>query len=66
MDKIKGYSVSAGWYNPGTGESTKIGKYLNSGEVEFMPNGISRELSLLKTGRGCDWVLVLDDSKSKK
>jgi len=59
-------SVNASWYNPRTGESTKIGKYLNSGEVEFIPNGISKELSWLKTGRGCDWVLVLDDPKSKK
>jgi hypothetical protein len=61
MGKIQGDSVSAKWYNPRSGESTKIGKYLNSGEVEFIPNGISKELNWLKTGRGCDWVLIMEN-----
>jgi len=65
MGKIQCDSVSAKWYNPRTGEMTNIGKYLNKGEVEFIPEGISKEISWLKTGRGCDWVLVLDDWKSK-
>lgn len=66
MGKIQCDSVNANWYNPRTGEITEIGKYLNSGVVEFIPNGISKELNWLKTGRGCDWVLVLDDLKTKK
>lgn len=64
MGKITGDSVIAWWYNPRNGEASKIGEYKNVGEVEFIPNGISKELNWLKTGRGCDWVLVLDDKKA--
>lgn len=64
MGKISGESVIASWYNPRTGETSKIGEFKNSGEVEFTPNGISKELSWLKTGRGCDWVLIIDDSEA--
>jgi Protein of unknown function (DUF4038)/Putative collagen-binding domain of a collagenase len=66
MGKISGDSVIANWYNPRTGEMKKIGEYRNSGEMEFTPDGISKELNWLKTGRGCDWVLVLDELKDKK
>ncbi len=64
MGKLTGDSVAAWWYNPRNGETTGIGKYKNAGEVEFTPRAVSRELGWLKTGRGCDWVLVLDDSKA--
>jgi len=61
MGKITGDAVRASWYNPRTGETSKIGEFLNSGEKEFIPDGISKELNWLKTGRGCDWVLILDN-----
>jgi hypothetical protein len=64
MGKISGDTVKACWYNPRNGESTVIGRFNNSGQIEFAPPGISKELEWLKTGRGCDWVLVLDDSKT--
>lgn len=58
--KISGDSVKASWYNPRNGETTEIGIYKNAGEKEFIPQGISKQLEWLKTGRGCDWVLILD------
>jgi len=38
--------------------------YKNSGEKEFIPGGISKQLDWLKTGRGCDWVLILDSNSN--
>jgi hypothetical protein len=64
MGNISGDSIKAWWYNPRNGKAITVGEYRNSGRVEFTPPGISRELEWLKTGRGCDWVLVLDDSKA--
>jgi len=64
MGKISGESVNSYWYNPRNGEIIKIGNFSNFGQVEFTPPGITKELEWLKTGRGCDWVLVLDDSKA--
>jgi len=61
MGLISGDIIKAWWYNPRNGESIEIGKYKNSGRIEFTPDGISKELKWIKTGRGCDWVLVLDD-----
>jgi hypothetical protein len=66
MGMITGDSVRASWYNPRNGETSKIGEFLNSGEIEFIPGGMSKELNWLKTGRGCDWVLVLEGLKNKK
>jgi hypothetical protein len=57
LGKISGKTVNAWWYNPRNGESSKIGEFDNSGSVEFDPPG--------ETGRGNDWVLVLDDSAKK-
>lgn len=54
--------VKACWFDPRTGNSTLIGEYENKGEREFKVPGMSKELSWLKSGRGCDWVLVLDDA----
>lgn len=64
MGQISGETVNASWYDPRTGETTKIGSFKNSGELEFAPKGISKELSWLRSGRGCDWVLIVDDSSA--
>jgi hypothetical protein len=53
MDKITGAKVNAWWFNPRTGEATRIGEFPNAGEREFLsPN----------PGEHLDWVLVLDDA----
>ncbi|MBN1894731.1 glycoside hydrolase family 140 protein, partial [bacterium] len=53
--------IKAWWYDPRNGESVLIGIYGNTGPLTFQPLGVSKELEWLRTGRGCDWVLVLDD-----
>jgi hypothetical protein len=45
--------VIAWWYNPRTGEATKIGSLERTGTREFMPPN---------PGEMLDWVLVLDSS----
>jgi hypothetical protein len=62
MGKISGERVTASWYDPRTGNTVRIGEFDNSGTCTFDPPGLSEELAWLQTGRGCDWVLVLDDS----
>jgi hypothetical protein len=62
MEKISGEKVFAWWYNPRNGEAAKIGEFANKGTQSFDPPGLSKELVWLQTGRGCDWVLVLDDA----
>jgi len=57
MGKISGKGVTAWWYNPRNGGVERIGDFDNSGTREFAPSG--------NTGRGNDWVLVLDDSAKK-
>ncbi|MDF1547740.1 MAG: glycoside hydrolase family 140 protein [Bacteroidales bacterium] len=59
--KISGKMIRAWWYNPRDGQARLIGEYKNTGSSVFDPPGLSEELSWLKTGSGCDWVLVLDD-----
>ncbi|MEX0987779.1 MAG: glycoside hydrolase family 140 protein [Bacteroidales bacterium] len=44
--------VMASWYDTREGTVTKIGEYDNTGIVEFVPP---------TSGRGEDWMLVLDD-----
>ncbi|MFV0564724.1 MAG: glycoside hydrolase family 140 protein [Flavobacteriaceae bacterium] len=51
MGKIKGNEVEASWYNPKTGETTKIGNVENKGVQDFKPLGEQAD--------GNDWVLVL-------
>jgi len=51
MDKVTGPKVVAWWYNPRTGESTRIGTFDPSGTREFIPPN---------PGEMLDWVLVLD------
>ena len=60
IGKIEGREVTASWFDPRTGEETSIGTFAKSAERAFDPPGMSRELEWLQTGRGCDWVLVLE------
>ena len=53
MGKISGERVKASWFCPRTGTYTAIGEFANEGEALFTPPG---------SGRGNDWVLVLDDA----
>lgn len=59
---ISGTKIKASWFDPRTGKFIAIGEFANSGEKSFQVPGMSKELSWLKSGRGCDWVLVLDDA----
>lgn len=58
---ISGEKVKATWFNPRNGEITPIGEFENKSERSFDVPGMSKELAWLKSGRGCDWVLILDD-----
>jgi hypothetical protein len=53
METIKGPKVVAWWFNPRTGEATRIGEFDNKGEREF---------STPDKGEMLDWVLVLDNA----
>jgi hypothetical protein len=57
-------NVKAWWFNPRNGKATLIGEYKNEAEHVFSPPALSEKLAWLKTGRGCDWVLVMDDSQA--
>jgi hypothetical protein len=56
IHKMKARRVNARWYNPRRGVSTEIGIFSGSGIEEFTPP---------TSGRGNDWVLVLDDTARK-
>jgi Protein of unknown function (DUF4038)/Putative collagen-binding domain of a collagenase len=56
MNKLKGSEVHALWYNPRNGTWTSIGQYGNKGIREFAPPA---------QGEKDDWVLVLDDAKTR-
>jgi len=60
LGKIAGKVVVASWFDPRNGNKTKISEFENSGEKSFEVPGMSKELSWLRSGRGCDWVLVLE------
>lgn len=62
LGTISGEKVKVSWFNPRTGETNEIGQFENSGEKRFDVPGMSKELNWLKTGRGCDWVLVIEDA----
>ncbi|MFC5648093.1 putative collagen-binding domain-containing protein [Paenibacillus solisilvae] len=51
LGKINGSHIKASWYNPRNGEYSAIGIFANSGISPFIPP---------TSGRGEDWVLVLD------
>ncbi len=58
---ISGTKTKASWFDPRTGQITNIGEFDNSGSQSFDVPGMSKELSWLRSGRGCDWVLILED-----
>jgi len=55
MGKISGDKVTASWYDPRNGKTTKIGIFDNKGTNEFQPSG--------KKEDGNDWVLILKSNK---
>ena len=57
-------AVKAWWYNPRNGKARLIGEYKNEAEHAFSPPPLSDKLAWLRTGRGCDWVLVIDDARA--
>jgi hypothetical protein len=63
MGAIPGDRVRASWFDPRNGDIRLIGEIDNSGEHSFEVPGMSKELAWLKSGRGCDWVLILDTIK---
>jgi hypothetical protein len=56
---LSGKTLVATWLDPRTGEKTTIGEFPNSGEKVFDVPGMSKELTWLRSGRGCDWVLIM-------
>jgi len=60
LGKISGQKIKASWFDPRTGETTAIGEFENQGTHSFDVPGMSKELTWLRSGRGCDWVLVLE------
>lgn len=57
MGKITGQVVQAHWFDPRTGRSSPIGEFANEGILPFTPP---------TSGRGNDWVLVLDDTRENR
>jgi hypothetical protein len=62
---LTGTTLKASWFNPRNGDITSISEFENKGEKSFEVPGISKESDWLRTGRGCDWVLILEDSTAK-
>jgi hypothetical protein len=60
MGIISGEKVKASWFDPRNGQTADIGQFNNTGQKSFEVPGMSKELKWLKSGRGCDWVLVLE------
>src|SRR5919197_598266 len=50
---LSGSTVAAGWYDPREGTFSRLGELAATGARKFMPPS---------SGRGHDWVLVLDDA----
>lgn len=63
MGILSGNQIRAWWFNPRNGKASAIGVFENTGTQLFEVPGMSEELSWLRSGRGCDWVLVLDDTE---
>ena len=53
MDKLKGSTIKAWWFNPRNGEAKANGEFQNKGTQRFSPPD---------AGELLDWVLVLDDA----
>ncbi|MBC8081172.1 MAG: glycoside hydrolase family 140 protein [Gorillibacterium sp.] len=56
MGKLAGEQVTASWYDPRTGSYTDSFEVANTGEANFLPP---------TSGRGCDWVLVLEGQNNQ-
>jgi hypothetical protein len=56
----QGKTIKASWFDPRTGEITVIGSYSNTESRSFTPPGVSKSLGWLRSGRGCDWVLLVE------
>lgn len=56
MGKISGGTIQASWFDPRQGTSLPAGRWPNNGTREFTPPA---------SGRGNDWILVLDDESLK-
>lgn len=60
MGILSGEKIKASWLSPRNGEISPVGEFENQGEKSFDVPGMSKELTWLRSGRGCDWVLVLE------
>jgi hypothetical protein len=56
LEKVSGATVRAWWFDPRTGEAEAIGEFAGGRPREFTPPS---------SGKGCDWVLALDDAARK-
>lgn len=56
LGRISGDSVAAWWFDPREGTHLPVGTFVNSGTRDFTPPS---------SGRGHDWVLVLDDASRR-
>jgi hypothetical protein len=65
-DKLTGKAFRAYWYDPRQGTSTLIGEFPKTEpgdrESDARWGDITREFTPPSSGRGNDWVLVLDDA----
>jgi hypothetical protein len=59
MGSLPGKATDASWFNPRTGEVSVIGEVSTSDDHTFESPAMSKELVWLRSGRGCDWVLIL-------
>ena len=55
LEKLGWFESVVWWYNPRTGECSKLKNIVNKGIQEFRPTS---------GGRGNDWVLVIDDKNA--
>lgn len=55
-DAIGAVKINAWWYNPRNGEAKSIGTIDGKGSRQFVPPS---------SGRGNDWILVLDDASKR-
>ncbi len=64
LGEISGNRIKAAWFDPRTGSTSVIGEFPNAGTVSFDIPEMSKELTWLRSGRGCDWVLVVEDASA--
>lgn len=54
LNRISGKTIKAWWYNPRDGRILTIGEFSDKKNMDFIPHA---------TGRGSDWVLVLENKE---